>query len=205
MKKVLSILLVVMLVAGLSVSALAADSPAVDEPRQTGPIVNGGIPVNVALPVVPDGATTDPFMADATDAAIKAAVAAIQGKSAEDLAKALPGLEAGVTAVKADRVFGTAGEESVTKQIVVPATFAGLFGFADGAWAKVDVEVIEEREDGSKVIEFTAVPGTVYCIALNATPSAATGESVPYALLIAALVLAAGAVVFFRKSRKANA
>lgn len=181
MKKAISVLLAILLLAALSVTAFAAESPAVKAP--VGPAL--GAAKNLS--------------AEQSDALFKGEA----GKDAQAAAEA-----AGYKGIKAQfyTISGKDGKITITNNKDLVAVYVMKEDNGKFTFEKVNADI--KKNDNGKVesASFDVTVGQkIVIISGTAEASPNTGETVPYVLLVSALVLAAGAVLFFRKSRKANA
>ena len=212
MKKIVSILLVVMLLASISVVSFAQSSPS-QSTTPTTPANQGGARDNTAayqggaadtkaeeeegLIITPlaDEASLSEAQQESMDAAVEEAEAIEDVKAAnEEIAAAAGDLEVRLggayfvtctTGFPATRVFE--GDELVN-------LIGVLFFPADGS----DSSFL--KLDGDKVTYPSE--GTCFDVYVVPAESAGTGEAVPYGLIVAAVVLAGAAGWFFASSRK---
>lgn len=209
MKKILSILLVVMLVLSLSATAFADNF--------ISSVANAGAP-ELEESVDADGANVDDALEVVpNDEAEK--LEEEEQKAMEDAYKSLDEAKE-LTALNADLKEAAAGRATAisdlftvkaNKEVKFPLkitlknknlnNFVGLMQFVDGKWEWIDAEV-----DGGKLI-FSVDSLGVFAIvtAVDEAASPATGETVPYGFILGAVVLVGAAAWFFTKSRKVKA
>ena len=209
MKKILSILLVVMLVLSLSATAFADNF--------ISSVANAGAP-ELEESVDADGANVDDALEVVpNDEAEK--LEEEEQKAMEDAYKSLDEAKE-LTALNEDLKEAAAGRATAIsdlftvkakKEVKFPLkitlknknlnNFVGLMQFINGKWEWIDAEV-----DGGKLI-FSADSLGVFAIivAVDEAASPATGETVPYGFILGAVVLVGAAAWFFTKSRKVKA
>jgi len=209
MKKVLSCLLVVLLLAAIPVTAFAsnfvdstfnAGAPAVDAAADAdGKDVAPAIEIT---PVTEAETLPDDAKADLEDAR----------KSLEDAAN-LADLNADLKEAAGDKNLAVSDlfDISAKEDISFPATitlknnnlanFAGLLHFVDGEWQWVDTEV----DGDSATFTVDSLSPFAILVYVDEATSPATGDSIPYGFILGAVVLAGAAAWFFVKSRKVKA
>ena len=209
MKKVLSILLVVMLIVSLSAAAFAdnfvssvanAGAPELEESVDA-----DGNNVDDALEVVPNDEAEKLEEAEQKD--MEEAVKSLT--DAKDLAAVNEDLKTAAAgrSIAISDVFTVKAKKDVKFPLTIKlknqnlADFVGLMQFIDGKWVWIDATV-----DGD-VLEFTVDSLGVFAtvVAVDEAASPATGENVPYGFILGAVVLAGAAGWFFVKSRKVKA
>lgn len=209
MKKIFSILLVVMLLASLTVTAFADN------------FVNSA--VNAGAPEVKD--VVD---ADGNDVASGIEITPVTGaeeldeeaqKEMEDAYESLKDVEnladinedlkeaAGDNSIVVSDLFNISAKEEVSFPLKLTLknqnldNFAALLQYVDGEWNWIDAEVNGDE------LSFEVDSLGTFAIIVFGEPatSAQTGESSPVFFLVGAVVLAGAAAWFFMKSRKVEA
>lgn len=208
MKKILSVLLAVLLLASISVAAYAenfvnsvenAGAPEIDAVADS-----EGNDVSALIKIVPYEQVDT--LAEDDQTAMHAAYDSLNaGKLADinaDLAAA-----AGDKSIAVSDFFFLTSDEDVSFPLKVTlrnsnlADFVSLLQYVDGAWTWIDAEV-----DGD-ALTFSIESFGPFSIIVAGEPaaSAPTGEATPVVFIAGAVVLAAAAAWFFMKSRKVEA
>ena len=208
MKKILSVLLAVLLLASISVAAYAENFVNSVEnagtPEIEAVVDSEGNDVSALVKIVPYS-QIDTLVED-DQAAMNAAYDSLNaGKLADinaDLAAA-----AGDKSIAVSDFFFLTSDEDVSFPLKVTlrnsnlADFVSLLQYVDGAWNWIDAEV-----DGD-ALTFSIDAFGPFSIIVAGEPaaSAPTGEATPVVFIAGAVVLAAAAAFFFMKSRKVEA
>ena len=206
MKKVLSCLLVIMLLAGTVYADNFVNSVAnAGAPKLAGATDADGGDAGAAIVITPYDEK------DELPEALK--------KDMEDAFESLS--EAGDLTALNDELKAAAADKNIAVsdlfdiravgEVKFPVTvelenenvddFTALLHFADGKWEWVDTEV----KDGKITFQADSLSPFAMIVAVEETTSAKTGESFPVGYVLGAVVLLGAAAWFFFKSRKVTA